>query len=48
LLLYGMKKGPDHRWMMALDLGGRYWDRTSDLFGVKERSRSAGYVGRGA
>ena len=35
-LLYGMKKGPNHRWILAPDLGGRYWDRTSDLFGVNE------------
>jgi len=25
-----------HRWKMPSDLGGRYWDRTSDLFGVNE------------
>ena len=30
----GHGKGHVHRWDMASDLGGRYWDRTSDLFGV--------------
>jgi hypothetical protein len=36
LLLYGKKKGHPHRWEMASELRGRYWDRTSDLFGVNE------------
>ncbi len=35
-LLYGMEKGPSDCAGMAPDLGGRYWDRTSDLFGVNE------------
>jgi hypothetical protein len=34
--LYGYNKGHLHRWEMACDLRGRYWDRTSDLFGVNE------------
>jgi hypothetical protein len=28
------QKGHSHVWEVTLDLGGRYWDRTSDLFGV--------------
>ncbi len=35
-LLYGHKNGHLHRWKVASDLRGRYWDRTSDLFGVNE------------
>jgi hypothetical protein len=27
LLLYGKKKGHLHRWEMASELRGRYWDR---------------------
>ena len=33
-LLYGTTKAPDHRWIWRLEQRGRYWDRTSDLFGV--------------
>lgn len=35
-LLYGQQKGHLPRWEVAFELGGRYWDRTSDLFGVNE------------
>ncbi len=30
------QKGHVPCWDVALDHGGRYWDRTSDLFGVNE------------
>ncbi len=35
-LLYGHDKGHIRRWNVASELRGRYWDRTSDLFGVNE------------
>jgi hypothetical protein len=35
-LLYGQQKGHPHQWEVAFELRGRYWDRTSDLFGVNE------------
>jgi hypothetical protein len=42
LVLYGMQKRPAPLPEPASDLVGRYWDRTSDLFGVNEaRSRCA-------
>jgi hypothetical protein len=33
-LLYKIEKGPFRLSETVPDLGGRYWDRTSDLFGV--------------
>jgi hypothetical protein len=33
-LLYKIEKGPSLAPETVPDLGGRYWDRTSDLFGV--------------
>jgi hypothetical protein len=35
-VLYVQQKGPVPKLELALDLGGRYWDRTSDLLGVNE------------
>ena len=40
LLLYFiavLRRIPDHKIVdQCAELGGRYWDRTSDLFGVNE------------
>jgi hypothetical protein len=36
LLLHQDPKGPVPRSEPAAELGGRYWDRTSDLLGVNE------------
>jgi hypothetical protein len=35
-VLYGQRKRPVTRSQLAAELGGRYWDRTSDLLGVNE------------
>ena len=35
-LLYGSRKATSRSREVAFDLRGRYWDRTSDLFGVNE------------
>lgn len=34
--LFEDQKGHIPLWDVAFDRGGRYWDRTSDLFGVNE------------
>ncbi|MFI7431776.1 hypothetical protein ACIBPB_32875 [Micromonospora sp. NPDC049836] len=35
-LLHASRKTTSRSREVAFDLRGRYWDRTSDLFGVKE------------